>query len=374
MIRLMPFVVFVISLGACNSQEGRMLRPTPIPAPRSAAVDSESQAPPGSAGESAGPGASGGGGTSTGVGTIPCATPQPESNWICVNGGWVPPDHPLAPESGGSTGGEPTSGAGASSGSPAASSGATSGGCNTPQPGSNWVCLNGGWLPADHPLAAGSAGSGGASGSTGGSAAPSPGPTANGCNTPQPGFNWMCVNGGWVPSDHPLAPLSVVAISPGTGSTVTPVPVTIRGSGFLPGATVTLGATATSVTVLNSTTIFAIAPARDAGMVDVVVTTPGGQSGRLTGAFTYIVDPPYTLSPSTNTIVAGGQLSVSWTAPRGFAYDWIGFFKVGDPSTNYESGWWMYTNGVTSGSLTLAAPTVPGQYEFRYLWMMGMST
>ena len=25
-----------------------------------------------------------------------CLTVKPQSNWVCVNGGWVPPDHPLA--------------------------------------------------------------------------------------------------------------------------------------------------------------------------------------------------------------------------------------------------------------------------------------
>ena len=35
-----------------------------------------------------------------------------------------------------------------------------------------------------------------------GSAAPSPGPTTNGCTTLQPGSNWICVNGGWLPPDH----------------------------------------------------------------------------------------------------------------------------------------------------------------------------
>ena len=56
---------------------------------------------------------------------------------------------------------------------------------------------------------------------------------------------------------------SVTAISPSTGSTVRPTPVTISGTGFLAGATVTVDARALSVTVVNSTTITAIAPAHD---------------------------------------------------------------------------------------------------------------
>jgi len=165
----------------------------------------------------------------------------------------------------------------------------------------------------------------------------------------------------------PATSLSVTAITPNRGSTAAPVPVTITGTGFLAGATVTLGVAATGVVVVNGTTIMASAPAHDAGTVDVVVTSPAGQSGRLPGAFTYVVAQPYTLTSSANTVVAGAQLSVSWTAPRGGEFDWLGLFKVGDPSTNYESGWWQYTDGAVSGTVTLNAPTTPGQYEFRYL-------
>jgi hypothetical protein len=56
---------------------------------------------------------------------------------------------------------------------------------------------------------------------------------------------------------------------------------------------------------------------------------------------------------------------VSLTATRGGAVDWIGLFSVGDPPCDH--GWWEYTRGATSGTLTLSAPTQPGQYEFRYL-------
>lgn len=44
-----------------------------------------------------------------------------------------------------------------------------------------------------------------------------------------------------------------------------------------------------------------------------------------------IPEPPpspqsYTLTPSSNTVTPGGQLSVSWTATRGGVGDWIGLF------------------------------------------------
>jgi hypothetical protein len=172
-----------------------------------------------------------------------------------------------------------------------------------------------------------------------------------------------------VPTPPPASPVtpSVTAISPVIGSTARPVSVTIRGSGFVAGATVTLDSTAaTNVIVVTSTMLTATAPAHDAGSVDVVVTNPGGLSGRLTGAFTYIVQA-YTLTASTDTVVAGGQLSVSWTANPAGSWDWVGLFKIGDPSTNYDDWWWEYTGGTASGTLSVVAPSVPGQYEFRYL-------
>lgn len=166
-----------------------------------------------------------------------------------------------------------------------------------------------------------------------------------------------------LPPAAPSAP-TVTAISPPGGSTTRPTPVMISGTGFLAGATVTVGVVALSVTVVNSTTISAIVPAHAAGPADVVVTNPSGSGGTLTAAFTYSVDGPFTLTPSTNVIDAGGQMSVSWTAPAGRAGDWIALFKVG---RSYEDDWYGLTNGETSGALTLTAPTQPGQYEFRYL-------
>jgi len=103
-----------------------------------------------------------------------CSSIRPGPDWVCVNGGWLPPG--MAP-------------AGAPGPTPAPPPPGT---CTTIQPGPDWVCVNGGWLPP------GMAPAGGAPG-------PSPAPPPPGtCTTIQPAPDWVCVNGGWLPPGHPL--------------------------------------------------------------------------------------------------------------------------------------------------------------------------
>ena len=69
----------------------------------------------------------------------------------------------------------------------------------------------------------------------------------------------------------------------------TPVSVTIKGSNFQRGATVTFGSSvATNIAVVNSTTITAVTPAHPVGIVDVTVTNPDGQAGIRENGFTFV--------------------------------------------------------------------------------------
>lgn len=81
---------------------------------------------------------------------------------------------------------------------------------------------------------------------------------------------------------------TITSISPSSGSVNGGTPVIITGTGFGSGATVTIGGVAaTNVTVASSTQINATTGAAGTpGTVNVVVTS-GGQSGTLTGGFTY---------------------------------------------------------------------------------------
>jgi acid phosphatase len=85
----------------------------------------------------------------------------------------------------------------------------------------------------------------------------------------------------------------ISSVTPNSGLDTGGTAVTIRGTGFVSGATVSFGgAAATSVNVVGSTTITANTPAHAAGAVNVVVTNPSGQSNTLTNGYTYTASSP----------------------------------------------------------------------------------
>ena len=85
-----------------------------------------------------------------------------------------------------------------------------------------------------------------------------------------------------------LAPPTLSAISSSQGPSSGGTAVTLTGSGFQAGATVTIGGTvATNVSVLSATQLIATTPAGSAGAQAVVVTNPEGQSATLAGDFLY---------------------------------------------------------------------------------------
>jgi hypothetical protein len=83
-------------------------------------------------------------------------------------------------------------------------------------------------------------------------------------------------------------PPTLTGISPASGTAAGGTAVTITGTGFLAGATVSLGGTpATGVTVMNSTSITATTPPHSAGTVDVVVSNAEQHAGTLPNGYTY---------------------------------------------------------------------------------------
>jgi hypothetical protein len=141
-------------------------------------------------------------------------------------------------------------------------------------------------------------------------------------NIAPPGYYMLfIVNSAGVPSVGSFVLLSssgpaptVSSISPNSGSVTGGTAVTIAGTNFVAGTTVSFGGTAaTAVTVASSTSITATTPAQGAGSVSVVVTNPDGQSGTLANGYTYTsINPVPTVTAITpNAGPAGGGTAVT---------------------------------------------------------------
>ncbi len=112
----------------------------------------------------------------------------------------------------------------------------------------------------------------------------------------------------------PVTTPAVTGISPSSGPTAGGAGVTITGSGFTGTTSVTIGgASATSVVVVNDTTITATTPAGTVGAKDVVVTNSAG-SGTGTGLYTYVAAPTVTgISPNYGSTAGGTNVTITGT-------------------------------------------------------------
>ena len=152
-------------------------------------------------------------------------------------------------------------------------------------------------------------------------------------------------------SGVPIAQVQLISISPVSGSTLGGTMVTIRGSGFVAGATVTIGGVAaTGVAVSSATSLTAVTGAHATGLADVTVTVPGPYSATLAKAF-FFVPPPVpaafnTVTPCrlVDTRVSGGALA----AYAGRTWTITGLCGVPVTST------------AVAVNLTVVSPTAPG--------------
>lgn len=106
----------------------------------------------------------------------------------------------------------------------------------------------------------------------------------------------------------------ITSISPTGGPTAGGTSVVITGTGFTGVTAVTFGGTAaTSFTVNSNTQITAVAPARTAGTVDIVVTSPQGSSANTTADnYTYGSAPVITsISPSSGPTAGGTLITIT---------------------------------------------------------------
>jgi hypothetical protein len=116
--------------------------------------------------------------------------------------------------------------------------------------------------------------------------------------------------------DPPPLP-TLTSLTPATGSTAGGTIVTLTGTNFTGATGVTFGGTAATVfNVVNATTITCATPARSAGPVNVLVTTPGGTSVA-SMQFTYAAPPPLptltSLTPATGSTAGGTIVTLTGT-------------------------------------------------------------
>jgi hypothetical protein len=102
------------------------------------------------------------------------------------------------------------------------------------------------------------------------------------------------------------------------GSTAGGTPVTITGTGFSAPATVRIrGVAATSVVVVNATTITAVTPAGTAGVADVTVIV-AGQGVTLFNGFTYSAALPAptvsAIAPNNGSTLGGTAVTITGTS------------------------------------------------------------
>lgn len=152
---------------------------------------------------------------------------------------------------------------------------------------------------------------------------------------------------------------TITTIAPATGTTAGGTPVTITGTGFLPGATVYIGSSpASSVVVVSPTQITAVTPARTQGSANLLVVNTDGGVGSAAAVY-FFTSPTAPLSitgvtPSTGPTAGATLITVTGT---GFA---IGATVLMDniPATLVtwlgSSQLWAHAPPNSAGSVTLS--------------------
>jgi len=108
---------------------------------------------------------------------------------------------------------------------------------------------------------------------------------------------------------------TVTSVSPSSGSTAGGTNVSVNGTDFVAGATVTLGGSScTPVSVISANQITCVTTGPNAGAVTAVVTNPDTQTGNLAAAFTYTAPPVITtVSPASGSVAGGTTLTITGT-------------------------------------------------------------
>ena len=111
--------------------------------------------------------------------------------------------------------------------------------------------------------------------------------------------------------------LTLSAVHPSSGPAGAVTSIEIEGAAFQPATILTIGGVVTEVKFITSSLITAIAPAHEAGAVDVVVTNSDGRTSTLTGGFRYVPPPGLAvtaITPATGSTEGGTRLLLNGTS------------------------------------------------------------
>jgi subtilisin family serine protease len=171
--------------------------------------------------------------------------------------------------------------------------------------------------------------------------------------------------GSLVPVSNP-AP-TVTSVAPARiRAGVSPVALTLTGTGFNIYSVASWNGTPVATTVTSATAIQATVPATlvtgASAQVSVTNPAPGGGTA---ASLTVPIDPPASLSVGAASVPASTPVTVTLSSGFGGTFDWIALAATGSPYTSYVA--YTYVGGgVTSRTWTVTAPSTPGTYEFRY--------
>lgn len=166
-------------------------------------------------------------------------------------------------------------------------------------------------------------------------------------------------------NDRPV----VTIVTPNTGSSSGGTAVTITGSNFKTGATVTFGgASASNVVVVNSNQVTCTTPAHFPSSVDVRVTNPDAQYGVLLNGFTFIstaaqVSLPTTGGGNGNVVtvpVNAANLEGLVAASMTITFDPAVLTAKSAATGSLTSGWSFASNLTTPGQVRLSMSSTGG--------------
>lgn len=160
--------------------------------------------------------------------------------------------------------------------------------------------------------------------------------------------------------------LSLSGISPVQGPASGGTGITLTGVGLTGTTSVTFGGVAaTSVNVVNSTTITVVSPAHAVGVVDVAITTPGGSAGIIAGYTYQTTAVGQTAYGGTIACLNGANNLIASVADNSAAIEWggLGMVTNSTSTTDGETNTGLIVSNLGNNSGTPYAAKLCSDFE-----------